>query len=260
MCSFDRVGRVESICASKIMMRLWAAVVLGLCPVACSSSTGTPTVPSTAASTLLSITISPYVQTLQIGATQQFSVNVQSPVGSPPVSQSVVWSVSGPGCSGASCGTIDATGKYTAPGNVPDPPTVMVTATTVDSRQSGNTTIVVVAVAGESASFSLSPAYPTSVVFDNQIVNTTSAPKAVILTNTGGMPQPVFARIDGSPGQWQDFVLTTDCPTTIAVGASCTFNITFTPSAAATVGASLIVDGFFEQEAFVNLGGTGIPK
>jgi hypothetical protein len=260
MCSFDRVGRVESICASKMMMRLWPAVVLALCLIACSSSTGTPTAPSPAASTLLSVAVSPYIETLQIGAVQQFSVNVQGPVGTPPVSQSVVWSVSGPGCSGANCGTIDASGKYTAPASVPDPATVMVTATTADSRQNGSLTIVIVAVAGESVSFSLSPGYPASVVFDNQTVNTTSAAKAVTLTNTGGMPQPVFGRIGGSPGQWQDFAFTTDCPSTIAVGASCTFNITFTPSAAASVGASLVVDGFFEQEAFVNLSGLGTPK
>jgi hypothetical protein len=114
--------------------------------------------------------------------------------------------------------------------------------------------IVIVATAGESVSFSLNP---TSVVFDSQMVNTTSAPQAVTLTNTGGMPQPVFSRIGGTPGQWQDFAFTTDCPSTIAVGASCTFNISFTPSATGSRGANLGVDGFFEGEAFVNLGGTG---
>ena len=38
---------------------------------------------------------------------------------------------------------------------------------------------------------------------------------------------------------------------------SCTLNITFTPSAAGARGASLLVDGLYDEEGFVNLGGTG---
>ena len=98
---------------------------------------------------------------------------------------------------------------------------------------------------------------PTSVVFGNQMVNTTSAQRAVTLTNTGNMPQPVRGRVNGTPGQWQDFAHTNDCPSMLAVGASCTFNITFTPSAAGGRGASLIVDGLNDEEASVNVGGTG---
>ena len=82
---------------------------------------------------------------------------------------------------------------------------------------------------------------PTSVVFGNQMVNTTSAPSAVTVTNTGNMPQPVRGRMNGTPGQWQDFASTNDCPTMLAVGASCTLNITFTPSA--TGGRGAYTDG-----------------
>jgi hypothetical protein len=103
-------------------------------------------------------------------------------------------------------------------------------------------------------SFSLNP---TSVEFGNQRVNTTSAPSAVTVTNTGSMPQPVRGRMNGTPGQWENFASTNDCPTMLAVGASCTLNITFTPSATGRRGASLTVDGTFEEEGFVNLGGTG---
>ena len=97
----------------------------------------------------------------------------------------------------------------------------------------------------------------TSVEFGNQMVNTTSAPRAVTVTNTGNMPQPVRGRVNGTPGQWQNFAHTNDCPPMLAVGASCTFNITFTPSAAGGRGASLIVDGLNDEEASVNVGGTG---
>ena len=104
-------------------------------------------------------------------------------------------------------------------------------------------------------SFSLNP---TSAEFDNQRVNTTSAPSAVTVTNTGSMPQPVLGRFGGTPGQWENFASTNDCPTMLAAGASCTFNITFTPSATRGRGAYLFVDGTFDEEGFLNVRGTGV--
>jgi hypothetical protein len=41
------------------------------------------------------------------------------------------------------------------------------------------------------------------------------------------------------------------------VGASCTLNITFTPSGTGGRSAVLVVDGLNDEEGFVNLGGTG---
>jgi hypothetical protein len=167
--------------------------------------------------------------------------------------QGVTWSVAGTGCSGASCGTIDVTGKYTAPASVPDPPTVTVTATSVaDPRWFAAPTIAIVAVLGDSFYFSMNP---TSVAFGNQMVNTTSAPTAVTLTNTGSTPQPVSARINGS--DFRDFAETNDCPSRIAVGASCTFNITFRPSATGRRAVTLVVDGTFEEEGLVGVAGMG---
>ena len=43
--------------------------------------------------------------------------------------RAVSWSVTGAGCSGASCGTISSAGNYTAPEFLPSPPNVLVTAT-----------------------------------------------------------------------------------------------------------------------------------
>jgi hypothetical protein len=202
----------------------------------------------------VAVTIVSPSPTVLISAVQQFSAKLSLPVGNPnEISQSVIWSVSGSGCSGAGCGTIDANGKYTAPPTVPDPAMVMVTATsTVDSRWSGSVPIVIVAVAGETFTFSVSP---SGVVFSNQMVNT-SATKSVTLTNTGSTPQPVVGRVGGPPGNWEDFTLTSDCPSKIAVGASCTFNITFRPSAPGTRTAYIDFDGVFEEEGTVGLFGT----
>ncbi len=73
------------------------------------------------------VTVSPASATVQTGGVRQFTATV-SPSGA---NQAVTWSLSGTGCTGASCGTIDATGKYTAPATAPNPPTVTVSATSV---------------------------------------------------------------------------------------------------------------------------------
>ena len=87
-----------------------------------------------------SVTVSPTSATVEPGGVQQFTAIV-SPSGA---NQAVTWSVSGTACTGASCGTIDATGKYTAPATVPNPATVIVTATSVaDSNKSGPATVTV---------------------------------------------------------------------------------------------------------------------
>jgi hypothetical protein len=116
-----------------------------------------------------------------------------------------------------------------------------------------------------SNTFSVSP---NDIAFGNQTVNTTSAPRAVTLTNTGRTSQPVSPRMNGL--NWQDFAYTSDCPSTIAVGASCTFNITFRPKATIPPGPCawpaspcteiglLVVDGIDEEEAMVKLTGIGI--
>ena len=194
-----------------------------------------------------SVAIAPPSATVQIGDIALFSAIV-SPGGA---SQVVAWSVAGTGCSGASCGTIDAAGRYSAPASMPNPPTVTVTArSVVDSTMSAAATVTIIPV----QSFSVNPG---SVAFGNQTVNATSAPRAVTLTNTGGSPQWVDGRMAGAPGQWQDFTSTNDCPSMLAVRASCTFNITFTPSATGARVAYLFFDGTFENESFVNLIGTG---
>jgi len=59
-----------------------------------------------------------------VGSTLQFSV----PIGGIERA-AVTWSVSGPACKNAACGTISESGLYTAPADIPNPPTVFVEAT-----------------------------------------------------------------------------------------------------------------------------------
>ena len=58
------------------------------------------------------------------GSTLQFSAS-----GNGITDTSVTWSVSGPGCLKAACGTISDAGLYSAPADIPNPPMVIVEAT-----------------------------------------------------------------------------------------------------------------------------------
>src|SRR5262249_46427601 len=162
-------------------------------------------------------------------------------------SESVTWSVAGTGCSGAGCGTIDAAGRFTAPPVAPNPALVTVTAQSVHAGSASAT----VAIGGVFA-FSM---HPSSFDFGTQVVNTTSAPTTITLTNASSTPQPVSPRPGGLNGA--DFAMTANCPSMIAVGASCTFTFTFTPSATGKRVAILEVDGIFDEMGEVSLSGTG---
>jgi len=97
---------------------------------------------------------------------------------------------------------------------------------------------------------------PSSLQFGNQMVGTTSSTRSVTLTNTGNMPQPVGDRMNGF--QWRGFASTNDCPPMLAVGASCSATVSFTPTAPGPWSAFLVIDGTEDEEGIVNVFGTGI--
>jgi hypothetical protein len=72
------------------------------------------------------VTVSPASVQVQTGKQVQFTATVTGTNNTV-----VIWSVSGSGCAGLSCGTVTSSGLYTAPANVPNPPQVAVTATLV---------------------------------------------------------------------------------------------------------------------------------
>ncbi|HEV2699678.1 MAG TPA: hypothetical protein VGU90_16925 [Terriglobales bacterium] len=85
------------------------------------------------------VAVSPASVTVPIGGVQQFAAT-GNPFGTVPV---VSWSVSGSACNGVECGTIDSTGKYTAPPIAPNPPLVTVTATSVANTSiAGSATVM----------------------------------------------------------------------------------------------------------------------
>jgi hypothetical protein len=84
------------------------------------------------------VSISPTTATVATGAFQQFTATVTGTT-----QTGVTWSVSGSGCSGSSCGTVSASGFYTAPGSLPNPATVTVKATSVATGQSASATVTI---------------------------------------------------------------------------------------------------------------------
>jgi hypothetical protein len=95
---------------------------------------------------------------------------------------------------------------------------------------------------------------PASLTFANQQISTTSAAQSVTLSNTGNATLNITSIVPS--GNYAD---TTTCAATLAVGASCTISVTFTPTATGTrTGAVTITDNAAGSPHIVNLTGTGV--
>jgi hypothetical protein len=87
------------------------------------------------------VTISPTSAVVAVGGQQQFQAKVTGST-----NKAVDWSLSGAGCSGSGCGSVNSSGLYTAPANVPSPATVIVKASAaIDTSRSASATISLVA-------------------------------------------------------------------------------------------------------------------
>ncbi|MEZ0091390.1 choice-of-anchor D domain-containing protein [Streptacidiphilus sp. EB129] len=105
---------------------------------------------------------------------------------------------------------------------------------------------------GGSSSATLSVA-PTSLSFASQTLNTTSPAQAVTVTDTGTAAASV-----SSIATTGDFAQSNSCGTSIAAGASCTVDVTFTPTASGTRTGSITVNGnATDSPVTVALTGTG---
>ena len=86
------------------------------------------------------VAVTPSGMNVEIAKTQQFTANVQNAINS-----AVTWNVSGTGCTGSACGTINSSGLYTAPSLVPNPASISITATSVeDPKKSGATSAAII--------------------------------------------------------------------------------------------------------------------
>ncbi len=100
---------------------------------------------------------------------------------------------------------------------------------------------------------------PSNLTFPTTILNTTSAPQKVTMTNDGEYPLTVTNIATTGP-----FEETNTCPSypfTMAVGGSCNFSVTFTPTGTGLLTGSLTVtDNVTSGSSSIALSGTGYPN
>ena len=105
-------------------------------------STTNPAQTATASITILphiSVSVSPPSATVSAASSLQFLATVLGTA-----DQSVTWNISGADCANAGCGTIDATGLYTAPVSAPSTDTLSIMATSSeDTSRSGSASVSV---------------------------------------------------------------------------------------------------------------------
>jgi hypothetical protein len=101
---------------------------------------------------------------------------------------------------------------------------------------------------------------PVSLTFTGQLITTTSSAQSVTLTN-GGTAALTISSIAITGVNSGDFAETNTCPgstANLAVGAKCTINVTFTPTATGSRAASITVtDNAMGSPQSVSLAGTG---
>lgn len=102
----------------------------------------------------------------------------------------------------------------------------------------------------------------TSLSYGNQNVNTSSAAQTVTLTNIGTQPLSISGISIGGTNAG-DFTQTNTCPSgsnTLAVNASCTISVTFSPTASGSRSATLTItdNAVSGSQQTVALSGTGI--
>lgn len=109
------------------------------------------------------------------------------------------------------------------------------------------------------ASLSAASANPSALVFQSQVFDTTSAARTVTIVNTGSIAlQPTSIAFTGDSS---DFAATGNCAgQTIAVGGSCTIQVTFTPQATGQRTAQMVLyANIYGGQVSVDLNGTGLP-
>ena len=126
----------------KPVKRMWIAatvilvlLVAGCAGVGSKGGGGSPVIPPENAGVVVSVT--PATAAVRAGATQTFVAAVTGNANT-----SVTWSVNAVAGGNTTTGTIDATGLYTAPVNLPTPNTITVTATSAaDTTKTGNSAL-----------------------------------------------------------------------------------------------------------------------
>ena len=134
----------------------------------------------------ITLNLTPNPASVELGASQPFQATVTSS-GHPDTA--IRWSLSGPACT-SGCGTVDASGKYTAPQTLPTPASATLTAQSVaDPTKQISATVAI------TSSFSLQLSAPSSVP-----AGTTSTIVATLTTIPGSNPNSTLSWALTGPG------------------------------------------------------------
>jgi len=97
---------------------------------------------------------------------------------------------------------------------------------------------------------------PTSLDFGNQTVNTTSTAKVVTLSSTGTAPLTISSIATSG-----NYAQTNNCGSSLAAGANCAINVTFTPTATGTrTGTLTVTDNASGSPHTASLTGVGVAS
>jgi YVTN family beta-propeller protein len=95
---------------------------------------------------------------------------------------------------------------------------------------------------------------PSNLDFGNQVVETTSSPQSVTVSNTGNGPFDITGISFVG-----DFAYSSDCPRTLQPNAACTLNVTFSPLIAGVRNGRISVNNTASAgNSGINLSGTGV--
>jgi hypothetical protein len=98
---------------------------------------------------------------------------------------------------------------------------------------------------------------PVKLTFASQAVGTTSAPQTATIKN----PSATQSLVLGTVTATGDFSSSSNCPSTLLPGATCTVSTTFTPSVAGNrTGVTDVISSDFNSPAVINLTGTGFAS
>ena len=96
--------------------------------------------------------------------------------------------------------------------------------------------------------------FPAKLSFTSQAVGGNGSPEPVQLSNPGAAPLGIDSTITTG-----DFAQTNDCNSKLAVGANCSVNVTFAPTAPGTrIGTVVVTDNAANNPQTIPLDGTGI--
>jgi hypothetical protein len=204
----------------------------------------------------IAVTVAPGSVTVQTSQAASFSAKVTND----PQNDGTTWTLSGSGCTGATCGSLSGKSSasgvpvtYTAPATVPNPPTVTLTATAVDdSTKTAKATITLTPTAAPSPTVSVTPG--TASLATGGVTQTFTANVANDAKNLG-----VTWSISGT--NCMGAVCGSISPTTTASGVAATY--TSAPRATAagtvTVTATSVAEASATGSAAVTLAAPAAP-